>query len=319
MKTCPLFGKCGGCKFDFTSDVYRAKKLSLLKNIPITNDPIWIAPGGRRRIDLAFVGNQLGFYEPGTKNIVPIDKCMAVTPTLQNALDDIVKLPWHGSGAVLITECDNGVDIGVTSGVPYFTTEFKNAVDKNPAIRVTWNDIVVKQTEQPVISFGDHVVNYPPNAFLQPSRAGETALRDLVVGYAFDDLGRGIKSHDDKMKIADLFAGTGSFTFALNADGYDIVGAKHVRDLFKKPLTVQNLKKYDCVVMDPPRAGAMAQSRELARSSVPRVIYVSCNPDTFMRDREILERGGYKMIELTPVDQFVGSNHWELVGLFQKS
>jgi 23S rRNA (uracil1939-C5)-methyltransferase len=132
-------------------------------------------------------------------------------------------------------------------------------------------------------------------------------LRELVVSRC-DGAGR----------IADLFCGLGNFTFALNADGFDIVGTGMKRDLFKKPLTVGMLNNYDCVVMDPPRAGAMTQCCELVRSNVPRIIYVSCNPQTFMRDMEILIRGGYKNTELIPVDQFAGSQHWELFGVFEK-
>ena len=119
-------------------------------------------------------------------------------------------------------------------------------------------------------------------------------------------------------KVADLFCGLGNFTFATNATGFDIVGNGVKRDLFKKPLLSHNLNQYDVVIMDPPRAGAEKQSKEIAKSDVKRVIYVSCNPNTFMRDTEILSRGGYKMTVAIPVDQFVGSAHWEMFSVFEK-
>ncbi|MBN1281462.1 MAG: class I SAM-dependent RNA methyltransferase [Alphaproteobacteria bacterium] len=307
MKQCPFFGKCGGCKFDFTSPDYNESKISLLKNLPITNNPIWIPSKQRRRADFAFLNNVFGFYRAGSKNIIPIDSCPLLTEQMNKFLPEVYSMPWTGSGSVLVTQCDNGFDISVVSQVPYFTTEFKKAADKSNAIRIVWNDKIVKQTQKPIIKFNDIVVEYLPNAFLQPSKAGEDALRNLVNSAA-----RGSN------KIADLFSGMGSFTFALNADGFDIFGNGIKRDLFKKPLTVQNLKKYDCVVMDPPRAGAISQCEELAKSDVKKIIYVSCNPQTFMRDKIILERGGFEMTELTPVDQFVGSIHWELVSVFKK-
>ena len=176
-----------------------------------------------------------------------------------------------------------------------------------PAIRVTWNGKNIKQTAVPIVNFAGHTVEYPAGAFLQPSIPGADALRDLVTSRA-----------SGATRVADLFCGLGNFTFALNAQGYDVVGTGVTRDLFKNPLTVGMLNQYDCVVMDPPRAGAMAQCRELVRSNVPRVIYVSCNPQTFLRDMEILIRGGYKNTELIPVDQFAGSQHWELFGVFEK-
>jgi 23S rRNA (uracil1939-C5)-methyltransferase len=206
-----------------------------------------------------------------------------------------------------VTECDNGIDVAITSSVPYFTPEFRNAAIKSDAIRITWNDKIIKQSVIPKIHFCEQEIEYPSGAFLQPSVAGADALRDLVVSRAH---GAG--------RIADLFCGLGNFTFALNADGFDIVGTGVQRDLFKRPLTVGMLNQYDCVVMDPPRAGALAQCQELARSNVSRIIYVSCNPQTFVRDMEILTHGGYKNTELIPVDQFSGSTHWELFGVFTR-
>ena len=101
----------------------------------------------------------------------------------------------------------------------------------------------------------------------------------------------------------------------MNADGFAIAGAGLRRDLFRNPLTVGMLNKYDCVVMDPPRAGAIAQCTELVKSSVGRVIYISCNPQTWARDAEILKQK-YRLVSLVPVDQFVGSAHWELFSVF---
>lgn len=306
-KTCPFFGKCGGCKFDFTATDYKQQKMQTLAKLPTTNDAIWIAPGARRRADFAFAGDAFGLFESGTKNIIPMRNCPNVVDEINNILPKLAGLPWGGAGACLITLCDNGIDIAITSSVPYFTPEFRDAAIKLPAFRITWNDKIIKQTEQPVVNFSGHTVPYPSGAFLQPSVAGADALRHLVVSRAAG-----------ARRVADLFCGLGNFTFALNADGFDIVGTGAKRDLFKKPLTVGMLKNYDCVVMDPPRAGAAAQCKELIKSDVKRIIYVSCNPKTFLQDADILKSGGYKLNSMIPVDQFAGSTHWELVAVFDK-
>ena len=78
------------------------------------------------------------------------------------------------------------------------------------------------------------------------------------------------------------------------------------------------LKPFDAVVLDSPRAGAEAQVGQLARSSVPRVAYVSCDVASFVRDAGVLLRGGYTLEQVTPVDQFRYSQHVELVGVFSK-
>jgi 23S rRNA (uracil1939-C5)-methyltransferase len=307
MSKCPFFGKCGGCKYDFTSPEYKSEKLKSLGNITPTHSPIWIDSGTRRRADFCFAPNQFGFFETRTKNIVNIDKCPNLTDEINQILPLMHKLPWCGSGSCLITQCDNGIDIAITSAVPYFTPEFRTAALKLPAIRITWNNQVIKYTQQPIVHFDDQAIEYPSNAFLQPSISGADKLRTLVQQHA--------AGHK---KIADLFCGLGNFTFTLGADGFDIVGTGTKRDLFKHPLTVGMLKQYDCVVMDPPRAGAKKQCIELTHSDIKKVIYISCNPQTWQSDSQILTSNGYKLTTLIPVDQFAGSTHWELFSVFEK-
>ena len=307
MKTCPFFNRCGGCKFDFASPDYRENKAATLPKLPMTDAPVWVDAGLRRRGDFCFAPGIFGLFEGGTKNIIPITNCPNMTPEINAILPALAALPWVGSGACLVTMCDNGLDVNITASVPYVSPEFRRAVEKLPVLRVTWNDKIIFEKSKPIISFGDKTVEYPSGAFLQPTIHGADVLRDMVVG-----------ATGNATRVADLFCGLGNFTFALNADGFDVVGTGAKRDLFKKPLTVAMLNTYDCVVMDPPRAGADAQCRELVKSNVRRVIYVSCNPQTFRRDMATLTRGGYKISQLIPVDQFVGSTHWEIFSVFEK-
>ena len=90
------------------------------------------------------------------------------------------------------------------------------------------------------------------------------------------------------------------------------------RDLFKLPLTPPELKNYDAVLLDPPRAGASAQVRELAASKIRRIAYVSCNPDSFARDARVLIDAGFRVGTVTPVDQFLWSDHLELMAPFAR-
>jgi 23S rRNA (uracil1939-C5)-methyltransferase len=90
------------------------------------------------------------------------------------------------------------------------------------------------------------------------------------------------------------------------------------RDLFARPLSASELRRFDAVVFDPPRAGARAQAEELAGSAVSVIAAVSCNPSTFARDARILAAGGYRLERVTPVDQFLWSPHLELVAIFRR-
>ena len=90
------------------------------------------------------------------------------------------------------------------------------------------------------------------------------------------------------------------------------------RDLYRRPLVPDELDQFDAAVIDPPRAGAEAQVRELARSGIKTIAYVSCNPLSFARDSAILKRTGYDLLFVQTVDQFLWSPHIELIGAFSK-
>ena len=309
MAKCPFLDLCGGCKYDFTDKNYRDEKSQKLPRIPNISTPIWGTPHTRRRADFAADAHGFGFYKSGTRDIINIDKCPTLCPEINEIIPNLAKLPWECLASVLVTKCENGIVVNVQSDVPYFNLDFRNAVQKLPAniIRFTWNKTVVRAYHTPHIAFDDKIVDFPDSAFLQPTTDTEKAMRDLVV-----DATR------DAKHVVDLFCGIGNFTFATNATGFDIMGCGVTRDLFKKPLSSKQLNQYNAIIMDPPRAGALAQSTEIAKSNVPTVVYVSCNPVTWNRDKNILLHGGYKIEKIIPVDQFVGSPHWEIFSVFKK-
>jgi 23S rRNA (uracil1939-C5)-methyltransferase len=197
--------------------------------------------------------------------------------------------------------------------------------------RLTRHGEIVALRVPPGVRIGRARVVLPPGSFLQATAAGETVLARLVTAHC-----EGTKT------VADLFCGVGPFTLRLaerarvtaadnDADAAAALtraaagtpGLKPVealtRDLFRRPFTRTELKRFDAVVFDPPRQGAEAQARELATSAVPVLVAVSCNPATFARDAHILVDGGYRLVRVTPVDQFLYSVHVELVALFQRT
>ena len=309
MAKCPFFGLCGGCAYDFTAPDYHTQKSQNLPKIENMGEPIWGAYGTRRRVDFAVAPNYFGFFKPNSKDIINITTCPNVLPEINEIIPNLAALPWGCAASVLVTKCENGIVVNVTSDVPYFDQSFKTAVQKLPLqiIRFTWNENVIRTYNVPKIAFDDKYVDFPDGAFLQPTTNTEKSLRDLVVTNV-----AGAKH------VVDLFCGIGNFTFATNATGFDIAGNGINRDLFKKPLSTAQLNQYDAVIMDPPRAGAMTQSTELAKSNVPTIVYISCNPTTWKRDKNILQHGGYSVQTVIPVDQFVGSTHWEIFSVFKK-
>ena len=167
-------------------------------------------------------------------------------------------------------------------------------------------------------------VAFPSGAFLQATRDGEAAL----AGAAHEWLA-------GAERVADLFSGLGTFAFSLDASVLAAEAARDAhlacrlaaaraqkpieavhRDLFRNPLRTDELRGFDGVVLDPPRAGAREQIMQIAESGVARVVYISCNPSSWARDAAMLKEAGYRLAELRPVGQFRWSTHVELASLF---
>jgi 23S rRNA (uracil1939-C5)-methyltransferase len=211
---------------------------------------------------------------------------------------------------------------------PARVVELAQVAERLKLARLTRHGELIAQRAAPTLTIGRARVTLPPGCFLQATAAGEAALATLVM-----------EGCGEAREIADLFAGVGPFALrlaermrvtAVDSDQAAIAAlrraaettpglkpiATEIRDLFRRPLIAAELKRHDCVVFDPPRQGAEAQARALAASAVPAIIAVSCNPMTFARDARILIDGGYRLIQVTPVDQFLYSFHVELVARF---
>jgi 23S rRNA (uracil1939-C5)-methyltransferase len=344
---CTHFGTCGGCVLQhWALEPYRAWKRELVvdalrhERLDAPVSPLIDAHGeGRRRIVLhARRGThdvlEVGFSAPRAHHIVPIDACPVLAPPLAGAL----KAAWAIAEVlkrnqkpldIQFTATDSGLDVDVRgSGAvkPEQIAELARVAQAHELARLTRHGELITQSAQPLVTIGRARVPLPPGSFMQATMEGEAVLARLV------------SEHIGKAKrVADLFAGIGTFALrlaerarvtaadseaaavqALQRAAASTAGLKPVgavaRDLFRRPFVATELKGFDAVVFDPPRQGAEAQARELARSAVKTVVAVSCDPATFARDMRILTDGGYRLVSVTPVDQFRWSHHVELVG-----
>ena len=345
----PFFGTCGGCSLQHWAlpkqqEWKRQRVIDALAGVGIDAEvgPLIDAHGeGRRRIVLhARRQNgalQVGFAAARSHQIVPIDHCPILAPSLADAIGAARAIAEAISGAkpldIQITASDSGLDVDVRGSGPLnakATTLLAKVAEQHKLARITRHGEMVAQRAQPTLRIGDVTAPLPPGVFLQATAAAEDALANLVLEYA-----------GSAKAIADLFCGIGPFALRLakkarvtaadsdqaaiealkraiaGAQGLKPVNAE-ARDLFRRPLVPIELKGFDAVVFDPPRQGALAQARELATSKVPVVIAVSCDAETFARDAKILVDGGYKIEAVTPVDQFRYSPHIEIVARFRK-
>lgn len=348
---CAHFGACGGCALqDLSPADYRAHKRNIVVEAlaraglsdAIVEDVIAVAPRTRRRASFKVAKSggktSIGFHAVKSHDIVDMRECHVLTPklfALVASLREMMSAILHdGEKAELhVTEADNGFDVSLRwprKTTPTIIAEIaKRAASLNLA-RVTSGGETLVELTTPAVKFGDAQVNLPIEAFLQPTRQGEATLQSLVV-----------KSLVGAKNIADLFAGCGTFTLmlakrarvhaveldaqmlnALSAAARAASGLKPAtvekRDLFKQPLSPLELNNFDAILLDPPRVGASAQVNRISQSRVKRIAYVSCNAASFARDARVLVESGYRMGPVTPVDQFLWSEHIEVFAAFTR-
>lgn len=337
---CPYFTKCGGCLLQHAgSSTYAEFKHNLVVQtlrhggIDVTVAPLIDARGnGRRRATLHATSTGAGYMRMRSHELLSIATCPILVPALREGAPMIARAVGGliGESDVLCTATATGIDAAVKTQKSLRAEKLIPLAQRFNLARLSCNGEVIVQARPPTVPMGRAHVELPPVSFLQATAAAEETLAQLVLA----GIGKA-------KSVADLFSGVGPFAlriaeqakvFAYDSDKPAILalqravrftqGLKPVtaapRDLFRDPLAPVELDAFDAVVFDPPRAGAEAQSRELARSNVKTVVAVSCDPRSFSRDATILMSGGYKLDGVTPVDQFAWSPHVEVVGVFRK-
>jgi 23S rRNA (uracil1939-C5)-methyltransferase len=345
---CPHARTCGGCLMQHAADPFVADwKLGIVAGAlagqglesplrPIQTSP----PRSRRRATLAARrtkgGVLIGFHARASETLVAIPNCQLLHPAILATFPALEALVVTGGSrsaelSLTVTHSLGGPDVAVTGGKP-LESEMRMALARvaeafNIA-RLTWDGEVVALRTMPVQRFGKALVAPPPGAFLQATAEGEAALLSAVE-----------EAIGPARRVVDLFAGSGTFSLLL-AETAEVLAVEsdaamlaaldrgwrqtqglhrvttETRDLFRRPLEPDEFKGFDAVVIDPPRAGAEAQTATLAHSHVPVIAAVSCNPVTFARDARILTGAGYVLDWVQVVDQFRWATHVELVARF---
>lgn len=350
---CRHFGKCGGCQLQHVAeaalaDYVRDRVIGGLAGQDVTAEDMLPAllspPHSRRRAVLTALrtGKQvaIGFNAAQSNQIVDMRMCPLLLPELFALVAPVCELltliaPQRRPVKVKMQMLDQGVEL-VLEGVKaegldaaMALQDFAGAnklarfvIDQGDGPETLW------QPDPPTVRFGAIAVEVPVFAFLQPTAVGQEALIEAVR-----------RAIGEAPAVADLFAGVGTFALSVQAGRkvYAAEGARDAvaaltaaanraralvagehRDLFRRPLVPKELDRFGAVILDPPRAGAEEQVKELAASDVATIAYVSCNPASFARDAKMLVAGGYRLDWVQPVGQFRWSTHVELAGRFSR-
>lgn len=344
---CKHFGQCGGCQLQhWQEEAYRQWKRNLVvealrhRKIEAPVNEIIDAHGqGRRRVSLHVRRKDgkvtAGFMAARTHTLLDVNHCPVLVPALGRAFEIARAIDARlGDCDVALTATGGGLDVAVKASRKLADREMPKLasfVSELDLARLAVNGDSVAARYTPTIIMGRAQLVLPVNGFLQATAEGEQCLARLI-----------IEAVGKAKSVGDLFSGCGPFALrlaetatvtAIDSDRQALAALSEaargtkglkpvttsVRNLYREPLTAAELNDFDAVVFDPPRAGAEAEARQLARSKLAKVIAVSCDPPSFARDASILLGGGYHLEAVTPVDQFKWTSHVEIVGVFQRS
>lgn len=350
---CPLFARCGGCAVQHwagprIAEWKRERVATALRRAKVEADilPTRDAHGaGRRRVTLHVrypktPGGRIeaGFMQARSHALVDLEGCPLLVPALAPA-PDIARAIGHilrGLAKPLdvqVTATDSGLDCDIRGSGPLVDGLRQKLIAlarERDLARLTLHGERLIEARLPVLQFDGLTAVLPAGSFLQATAEAEA----MLAGFALEAL-------EGAKHVADLFCGLGPFALRLarqgkvsamdsdkgaiealnrsiraNPGGKPLVA--EARDLFRRPLFAPELKPFDAVLMDPPRQGAEAQAREIAKSKVAKLVSISCDPESFARDARILMDGGFKLGTVTPVDQFRYSAHVEVMAVFTR-
>ncbi len=347
---CPHFKSCGGCSLQHASDDFVAQwKVDVVRKAlsaqglsaeitGIHTSP----PRSRRRATFSTrrrkKGAIVGLHARASDIIIEIPNCQLLHPDLMAAIPALEELTVTGGSrkgdiSFIVTRSKVGADVAAMGGKPLdasLRVALADLVERYQLARLTWGEELIAERQSPTQEFGTAQVLPPPGAFLQATDDGEAALIRAV---------RAIIG--SSRRVVDLFAGCGTFALpvaeqaevhavegetamlaALDRGWRHATGLKRIttetRDLFRRPLIAEEFKHLEAAIIDPPRAGAEAQTVQLAASGIGQIAAVSCNPVTFARDAKILTDAGFALDGIEVVDQFRWSPHVELVAGFSR-
>ena len=355
--TCEHFTKCGGCLLQhWQYENYKQWKFNLIRQPLLkltpdikTLDMISTENFSRRRAKFFLRQNnnscKLGFKKYKSETLININNCIIIDPEimafmseLKNAFNKIFLtneiLIFH------VNKLDYGLDILIQTNKSLRINDliniFKNFKSKIISIYYQQNNQnpeLILFYNKNKLSFGkDNVYGLiPPAGFFQATKLAENELIKNILN----------EIQNKNEYVLDLYSGSGTFTLPLLKNGYNVYAIDNnkssiesliksskeqnlfnnfkynISNLTKEKIETHFFQNFDMVILDPPRAGAIIQVTSLGKSKVKKIIYISCNIQTFLRDSKILLSYGYKIKYILPIDQFLYTSHLEIFSVFE--
>lgn len=338
---CSFFNlNCGGCHLQNFANHGEYKIWQLtekLRNIPydILHPLVQVPHHSRIRARFQVRQHKLGFYQKHSKQLVTIDYCLLLKNEINKLINPVNKLlaslntkieqvgiTASDTGCELCFWSDNDPELKIINKLNQFA-------EANGIARIIWNNQAILNKNEIIIHLAKFSINLPSNSFFQVCQESVHFIAEQM-----------IKHMAPNSKIIELYCGVGVFSLLLAHLGkiaayegsaisvktlqnlalnYKLSINAQVRDLYINPVTRDNLSKYDYIIINPPRNGATPQIKEISNcKTVKKLFLISCDVDSFIRDSKILLKNNFKLEHIYPLDQFLYSEHLELIAVYQK-
>lgn len=332
---CPYYDRCGGCqishinydgqlkfKTDKVRDIFK-RYLNLEINPSIEYNKEFFY---RNKVVLHVVDGKLGFYEESSRNLIEVMGCRLVDKRINELILLIKKLDLTYVEKVMIRVTKKEVMV-VFYGYIDKIDILKDKVDSVILINIKEKLLYGKSYIKEEINGMKFIISY--DSFFQVNSVVMEKLYNKVLEYA---------SLDGSESVLDLYCGTGTIGLYLSKFAREVIGIEVVQDAIKdaninKELNgVDNIKficgdvgkvissNYvsDVLVVDPPRSGLSENTRKvILENEYGKIIYVSCDPMTLVRDlKELSVR--YEVMDVSLFDMFPNTYHVESVVLLQR-
>lgn len=328
------------------------KRLSKLQPEPIAFQPMICGEpwGYRRRVRLSLWFNpktkqvEMGFRQKNSNEIIAIQSCPVAEPAINNLLPKLTALLSGYSvpkqlGHIELVAADNGVAMLLRYKGNLSETDrtlLLNFASQENLMLFLQSDETIEQIhgDAPYYAFADGTkLQFDIRDFIQVNRV----LNEEMVQTALDWLELQPEDH-----VLDLFCGMGNFTLPLARQAKSAVGIEGVFDMVQKAQQnaernhIKNVEFFQAdldqsfidqpwasqpfnkILLDPPRSGAAFALNALGELQAEKILYVSCNPATLVRDAEILRVLGYRIEKSAVIDMFPHTGHLESITLFTR-
>jgi len=354
---CPVFGICGGCQWQHMnySLQLKAKEEILSETLfriggirePVI-EPIVSSPKEyyyRKRVTLSIWPAEgryfVGYHEGKSLDKVPIAGCPIASEEINLAINKLSDSISHINEDIYFPF--DRVHISSENGEAYITLmPYGYLKSKDREIFSSFLGDSLKPESGSFSGESECVFEFDllglkffstPSEFVQANKRINETLIETVIDWAEP-------SGEDN--VLELYSGIGNFSLHLakkvkRIDAVDI-NRKAIR-LAKRSAdknsignvafhfssserfifnAVKRGRRYNLVLLDPPREGAREILKGLIEMSPDRIIYVSCNPATLARDLKRLIEGNYRIMKIRPFDMFPQTYHIETVALLKK-